>query len=298
MEEAPMAVADGLHSSLASRTLNCSLPRLPSPGGFACMRTSELRGCFLIERLFQAEQVRIFHTDLDRACVGGAVPVSSVLSLEASPEIGSEYFAQRRELGVFNIGDPGVVRVGTAAYHLEARDALYIPRGSREIEFESEAPESPPMFYFVSYPAHVSFEPRLVRAAETEAAALGSVASSNRRTIRKYLCPPCVETCQLTMGLTELEEGSIWNTMPAHLHPRRSEIYLYFDMSMGQAVFHLMGGPQETRHVVVRNRQAVLSPAWSIHSGAGTASYSFIWSMGGENREFSDMDGIPVEDLA
>ncbi len=285
-------------SKVARRTVDLRLPYLPDPAGLAAMRTSEIRRCFLIESLFEAERVRIFHTDLDRACVGGALPVSSPLPLEASPELGSEYFAQRRELGVFNIGGPGRVRVAGAAYRLENRDALYIPKGSRPIEFESEKEGFPALFYFVSYPAQGSYEPRLVRAGGADAATLGDPAFSNCRTIRKYICPPLVQTCQLTMGLTELEEGSVWNTMPAHRHRRRSEIYLYFDLPPAAAVFHWLGEPQETRHVVVRNRQAVLSPGWSIHSGAGTAPYSFIWSMGGENREFSDMDGIPVEQLA
>ena len=274
------------------------LPYMPDPGGLARMSCAEIRRCFLLENLFEAERIRIYHTDLDRACVGGALPVAAALSLAAPPDLGSGYFAERRELGIFNIGGPGLVSVDGTGYRLEPRDALYIGRGSRGVEFASENRDSPALFYFVSYPAHASFETRLVRSSEADATVLGSTVSASRRTIRKYIRPPLVETCQLTMGLTDLEEGSIWNTMPAHRHPRRSEIYFYFDLPAGDAVFHWLGEPGETRHVVVRNRQAVLSPGWSIHSGAGTSRYSFIWSMGGENREFSDTDGIPVDALA
>jgi 4-deoxy-L-threo-5-hexosulose-uronate ketol-isomerase len=273
------------------------LPYMPDPGSFARMSSAEIRRCFLLEDLFAADRVRVYHTDLDRACVGGALPVAATLFLEAPPELGSGYFAERRELGIFNIGGPGVVRAGGIERRLGTRDALYVGRGTKGIEFASESAGAPALYYFVSYPAHAEHEARLVRASEAEPATLGGLASANRRTIRKYLRPPQVETCQLTMGLTELEEGSVWNTMPAHTHARRSEIYFYFDLAGDDVVFHYLGEPGETRHVVVRDRQAVAAPGWSIHAGSGTGSYAFIWAMGGENREFSDMQGVPAAAL-
>jgi 4-deoxy-L-threo-5-hexosulose-uronate ketol-isomerase len=262
------------------------------------MATAEIRRSFLIEDLFAPERIMIYHSEVDRAAVGGAVPGSAPLDLLAPPEFRSDAFAQRRELGVFNIGDPGAVQVDGRSFRLAPRDALYIGCGSRDIRFVSADRGRPALFYFVSYPAHARCETTLVRADEAELSALGTTAGANRRTIRKYIRPPQVKTSQLTMGLTALEEGSIWNTMPVHRHERRSEIYFYFDLPEDAIVFHCLGEPRETRHVVVRNRQAVISPSWSIHAGAGTASYSFIWAMGGENREFSDMEAVPMGLLA
>jgi 4-deoxy-L-threo-5-hexosulose-uronate ketol-isomerase len=281
-----------------SDSMHVRLPYAPDPAGFARMSTSEIRRCFLLQQLFEPGQVRLYQSDLDRAVVGGAVPSAGPLALETPDDLASGIFARRREIGVVNVGDPGLVRVDGKAHQLEYRDALYIGRGGENIEFESGGGSNPPCFYFVSYPAHASYPTVLVRRDEAEAAELGGHATANRRTIRKYLRPGVVETCQLTLGITELEEGSVWNTMPGHRHPRRSEIYLYFELPKDAVVLHCLGEPQETRHVVVRNREAVLAPGWSIHTGAGTCRYSFVWAMGGENREFSDMDHVSMEALA
>jgi 4-deoxy-L-threo-5-hexosulose-uronate ketol-isomerase len=262
------------------------------------MNTDELRRAFVLGDLFESGRIKLGHTSIDRAVVGTAVPNDGRLALEVPAELASEYFTERRELGIINIGQVGSVRVDGRDYRLGHRDALYVGRGNRQIEFGSFNPGTPALFYFVSYPAHASHPVRQICAGETESESLGSRAMANRRTINRYIRPPAVESCQLTMGLTELEGGSVWNTMPAHTHFRRSEIYLYFDLPEEAVVCHLMGEPGETRHVVVRNRQAVLSPGWSIHCGAGTSSYSFIWAMGGENREFADTDAVPMSKLA
>jgi len=278
--------------------MDLRLPHAPDPAGFARMSTSELRGCFLMQNLFEMGRVHTYLSDVDRAVVGGAVPSSETLSLEAPGYLASESFARLREIGIVNIGGTGSVRVDGTAYRLENRDALYIGRGSARVGFESTGGSNSPVFYFVSYPAQVSHPTRLVRREEAESSVLGSVETANRRTIRKYLHPGAVEACQLTLGITELEGGSVWNTMPVHRHPRRSEVYMYFDLPEDAVVLHLLGEPGETRHLVIRNCEAVVAPPWSIHSGAGTARYSFVWAMGGENREFSDMDAVPMEELA
>jgi len=291
--------ADPLGSAgVLSSTVNINLPHAPNPEGLAIMGTAAIRNCFLLGDLFERDRIVLCHSEIDRATVGGAVPGSGPLALQAPSEFRADYFAQRRELGVFNIGGPGVVRVDGASHRLAARDAIYIGRGSRDVRFESEDGNAPAVYYFVSYPAHAGHASRLVRECEAEAVALGTAAQANRRTIRKYIAPLLVETSQLTMGLTILETGSVWNTMPAHRHHRRSEIYFYFDMPEDSLVVHCLGEPEETRHILVRNRQAVIAPGWSLHFGAGTTAYSFIWAMGGENREFSDMDAVPMERLA
>ncbi len=270
---------------------------LPDTASFARMGTAEIRRAFLLDDLFEANRIKLFHTAIDRAVVGTAAPRGGVLDLEAPAELASEYFTQRRELGVINIGGDGFIRVDAREYRLARRDGLYVGRGSRHVEFGSSDTGTPALFYFVSYPAHSSHPVRLICRHETETASLGSPGTSNRRTINKYIRPPAVESCQLTMGLTELDGECVWNTMPAHVHPRRSEIYFYFDLPEDAVVCHLLGEPSETRHILVKNRQAVLSPGWSIHCGAGTTSYCFIWAMGGENREFGDMDVIPIGQL-
>jgi len=277
--------------------MNEKQPYPPDPASFARMKTAEIREIFLVTDLFAAGCIRLVHTAVDRAVIGSAVPTGGNLGLEAPAEFASEYFTQRRELGVINIGGDGLVRVDGSDYRLANRAGLYIGRGSRRVEFISGNPETPALFYFISYPAHASHPTKPIGAPEIESTNLGSAQTANRRTINKYIYSPAVETSQLTMGLTDLEEGSVWNTMPVHRHPRRTEIYLYFDLAPQAVVFHYLGEPSETRHIVVRNRQAVLAPGWSIHAGAGTARYSFIWAMGGENREFSDMDAVAMEEL-
>ncbi len=291
--------ADLSHAArMPSSMINVNLPHAPNPEGLACMGTASIRRCFLLEKIFVQDRIALHHSEIDRATVGGVVPGSGPLELQAPSEYRADFFTQRRELGVFNIGGPGVVRVNGTGYRLATRDAIYIGRGNREVRFESEDRNSPAVYYFVSYPAHSVCESRVVRESEAEASVLGTAAKANRRTLRRYISLPAVTTSQLTMGLTTLEEGSVWNTMPAHTHSRRSEIYFYFDMPEDALVIHCLGEPAETRHVLVRNRQAVVSPSWSLHFGAGTQRYSFIWAMGGENREFSDMDEVPTKELA
>lgn len=261
------------------------------------MNTSELRDTFLVGDIFQTGKLSLLYTEADRAIVGSAVPGSKALSLSGSKEMAADYFAQRREIGIINIGSEGQVTVDGNPFPMQNRDGLYIGRGAKAITFSSKNMKKPAAFYILSYPAHTSYPNVRVSKDEAVKVDLGSTEASNKRTIYKYILPDKMKTCQLVMGLTELAEGSIWNTMAAHTHERRTEIYMYFDMKKEDVVFHFMGKPDETRHLVVRNRQAVISPSWSIHAGAGTGSYTFIWGMGGENQEFDDMDFIQMDDI-
>lgn len=269
----------------------------PDPERSKTLTTSELRKNYLVANLFEAGTVVFVYSNVDRAVVGSAVPEKAALRLEAGKELAAEYFAQRREIGVINIGKGGKVTVDGAVFSLGNCEFLYIGRGSRDIAFESDDAKAPALFYFVSYPAHAKFPTKRAALNEIETAHLGSESESNKRSIYKVIRPGGIESSQLVMGMTTLAEGSVWNTMPAHTHERRSEIYMYFNLPEDAAVFHFMGQPSETRHIVVRNGQAVLSPSWSIHSGAGTRNYSFVWSMGGENQEFGDMDGVGMGKL-
>jgi 4-deoxy-L-threo-5-hexosulose-uronate ketol-isomerase len=267
------------------------------PVRFPRMTTGELRKTFLIDSLFGADEISLVYSDLDRAIVGSAVPVKKVLRLEAGGELRSRTFAERREIGVINTGASGTVTVDGIAHRLTNRDGLYIGRGSREISFASDDPGNPAYFYLLSYPAHREYPTTPAAAKGAAAVQLGSDDASNKRTLRKFIHPDGIASCQLVMGFTELAAGSVWNTMPPHTHGRRMEVYLYFDVPEDHAVFHLMGPPEETRHIVVRNRQAVLSPSWSMHSGVGTKSYAFVWGMGGENQAFDDMDQTGIGQL-
>lgn len=264
---------------------------------FKKMITEEIRDTFLIDNLFSPDSISMLYSDVDRAIIGSAVPIKGKLSLPPAKELASDFFAQRRELGLINIGATGIVSVDRQQYKMENKDGLYIGRGSKLIEFESEDSKNPAFFYILSYPAHADYQTTHAKISDAEAVNIGSQKESNKRTIYKYIHPAGIKSCQLVMGFTELNEGSVWNTMPAHTHERRTEVYLYFDIDENSIVLHLMGKPDETRHIVVRNRQAVISPSWSIHTGAGTSSYSFIWGMGGENQEFGDMDNISMESL-
>ena len=252
---------------------------------YQTMTTDELRNSFLVEKLFKEEQVYLLYTDVDRAIVGSAVPTSTKLILEASKkEMSAEYFTQRREIGIINIGFKGVITVDGQKYELENRDGLYIGRGSKQIEFESVDSKNPAQYYLLSYPAHTDYPTSLAKKANANPVHLGSQEEANKRTIYQYIHENGVQSCQLVMGFTQLEPGSIWNTMSAHTHQRRTEIYMYFDMGKDDLVFHFMGKPEATKHLVIRNGQAVLSPSWSLHSGAGTHNYAFIWGMGGEKK--------------
>ncbi len=270
----------------------------PDLNGFKRMTTDELRKSFLIDNLFEKNQILMTYSDIDRSITGSAVPSGQTLKLTATKkEMAAEYFAERREIGVINIGEKGAVVIDGKEYVMENRDGLYIGRGSKSVEFKSSNTDKPAMFYFVSYPAHKEYPTTHIKFSESTPRKLGSVSDSNKRTIYQYIHPGTMPTCQLVMGLTELDEGSVWNTMPGHTHQRRSEVYMYFNLKPESVVLHLLGEPTETRHIMIRDKQAVLSTSWSMHAGCGTQNYSFIWAMGGENQVFDDMDGIPMTDL-
>jgi 4-deoxy-L-threo-5-hexosulose-uronate ketol-isomerase len=265
---------------------------------YQTMTTDELRMTFLVENLFRNGRIGLLYTDVDRAIIGSAVPTDKKLEMKASKkEMASEYFTERREVGVINIGDNGEVTVDGRTYKMGNRDGLYIGRGGKKIEFASKDKKKPAKFYIQSYPAHTAYPTTLIKHAEANPVRLGDQETANKRTIYQYIHANGVKSCQLVMGFTQLEPGSIWNTMAAHTHQRRTEIYMYFDLGKKDLLFHFMGMPENTRHLVVRNGQAVLSPSWSMHAGAGTRSYAFIWGMGGENQEFTDMDGIDMGEL-
>ncbi len=260
--------------------------------------TEELRKSFLIDNLFANSRIEMVYTDADRAIVGTAVPATASLKLEASrKELASEYFSERREIGIINVGSKGNIIADGEEYQLSYKDCLYIAKETKDIRFSSENPEEPAKFYFVSYPSHNKFKTQLLKFNEAESSRLGSVTEANKRTIHKFIHAGGIKSSQLVMGLTELDEGSTWNTMPSHTHQRRTEIYMYFNLPKNSFAVHLMGEPGNTRHIIVRNNEAVISPSWSIHSGAGTQSYSFIWAMGGENQAFDDMDAVPMDQL-
>lgn len=264
---------------------------------YRTMTTSELRESFLISRLFRENELVLEYCEIERAVVGSAVPTIKPLRLEAGKELAADYFCDRREAGVLNIGGNGKITVDGADYSMQKLDCLYIGRGSKEALFFSSDPASPAKFYILSYPAHTNCPTTHARKADAEPLKLGAREEANERTIYKLIHPGGIKSCQLVMGFTILERGSVWNTMPAHTHERRTEVYMYFDMNKGAAVFHLMGPAGETRHLVVRDGEAVVSPMWSIHSGVGTGAYTFCWGMGGENQVFDDMDTFDIAKL-
>ena len=263
--------------------------------------TQELRDEFLIENLYRPDQVVAVYSHVDRMVTLGCMPVKESVSIDKGIDVwanfGTHYFLERREVGMFNIGGAGTVAVDGTVYELGYKDCLYITMGAREVHFASADPEKPAKFYMVSAPAHRSYETRLLKLADAAKKPLGDAATSNKRVINQFIHPDVLKTCQLSMGMTVLEEGSVWNTMPAHTHERRMEVYMYFEVPEDQVVFHMMGQGQETRHIVMQNYEAVISPSWSIHCGCGTGSYTFIWAMGGENQAFDDMDNIPITEL-
>ncbi|QTN26328.1 5-dehydro-4-deoxy-D-glucuronate isomerase [Rhodoferax sp. AJA081-3] len=261
--------------------------------------TESLRRHFLVEDLFVADNVTLTYSQIDRIIVGGIMPVSTgvTFAAELGKHTGTDFFLQRRELGLINIGGAARVVVDGVNYDVGAREALYVGQGARALEFFSMDAAQPAKLYFNCAPAHVAYPHRKVTLAEASPETLGSAQTSNRRTIYKFLVPDVLPTCQLLMGMTQLEPGSLWNTMPCHTHDRRMEVYFYFDMNADAAVFHMMGEPTQTRHLVVRNEQAVISPSWSLHSGVGTQAYTFIWGMVGENQVFKDMDHVPMTTL-
>lgn len=268
-----------------------------SPNEVKTMNTEQLRQNFLIENLFVADQFRWTLSFFDRYLTGGIMPVTGSLTLEAPEQLKATYFLERRELGTINVGGPGRVTADGVSYDVDYKEALYIGRGTQQVTFESHDSANPARFYLNSTPAHHPYPTRKVSRNEAEVVELGSMETANHRTINKVLVNSVLQTCQLQMGMTELKPGSVWNTMPAHTHDRRMEVYFYFEVPKGQSVCHFMGQPQETRHIWMQNEQAVISPNWSIHSGAGTSNYTFIWGMAGENLDYGDMDFCAINDL-
>ena len=261
------------------------------------MTTAELRDTFLFENAFRPGEISLAYVDLDRTVIGSAVPTDAALHLETQPELRSEFFCERRELGVLNAGGAGTVTVDGKVFELDKLDCLYVGRGSRDVSFASADAAAPGAFYLLSYPAHASHPTTMVKFTELTGLQLGSAETCNSRTIYKAIHREGIQSCQLVMGFTLLEAGSNWNTMPPHTHMRRSEVYFYFDVDPAHRVLHLMGPPDETRHLVMKDREVVVSPGWSIHAGVGTRSYGFCWGMGGENQDYSDMDGVKIADL-
>ena len=259
--------------------------------------TARLRRDFLIEILFAQNEVNMVYSMYDRMVVGGAMPVGETLKLEAIDPLKAEYFTQRREVGIYNVGGAGTVKVGEETFELDFKEALYIGRGDRDVTFSSKDPQQPAKFYFNSTTAHKEYPCKKVTKQKAVVAHMGSLEMSNERNINKMIVNQVLPTCQLQMGMTELAPGSVWNTMPAHVHARRMEAYFYFELPKDQAICHFMGEPQETRHIWMQGEQAVLSPEWSIHSAAATHNYTFIWGMGGENLDYGDQDFSKITDL-
>jgi 4-deoxy-L-threo-5-hexosulose-uronate ketol-isomerase len=259
--------------------------------------TAQLREHFLIEKVMENDKIRLVYSHFDRFISGGAVPATKALELTAIDPLKAAHFCDRRELGVINVGGKGTVEVDGKAYTLDFKEALYVGKGAQTIIFKSDDSTKPAHFYLNSTPAHKEYPIRHITLKDANVLKMGSQLTSNERQINQLLISKIVETCQLQMGMTELRPGSVWNTMPAHTHSRRMEVYFYFDVPEGQAVCHFMGQPQETRHIWMLNEQAVISPDWSIHSAAGTSNYIFIWGMAGENLDYSDMDGVKPNEL-
>lgn len=270
--------------------------------------TKRLREEFLIDDLFQVDTIKLVYSHIDRIITGSAVPVKEALKLTAGDELRADYFCERRELGVINIGGDGIITIDGKKYEVNYKDGMYIGMGSKDITFESKNAAAPAKFYLNSTPAHMTYPTKLIKMDGTPSddvviikdenkQELGSLEEANHRVINKFILPGQVESCQLVMGMTQLKPGSVWNTMPCHTHDRRMEVYLYFDMPEDAIVMHYMGEPTETRHIVMRNEQAVISPSWSIHSGCGSRAYTFIWGMAGENQVFTDMDGVAMTDI-
>ena len=263
--------------------------------------TEEIRGEFLIENLYKKDEVVAVYSHVDRMVTLGCMPVEEVVSISKGIDVwanfGTDYFLERREIGIFNIGGAGKIKADGEVFEMGYKDCLYITKGTKEVTFESNSPDAPAKFYMVSAPAHTSYRTTFIPIEKAAKKPLGSMETSNKRVINQFIHPDVLKTCQLSMGMTVLEPGSVWNTMPAHTHERRMEVYMYFEVPENQVVFHMMGEGTETRHIVMQNEQAVISPSWSIHSGAGTSNYTFIWAMGGENQAFDDMDNIATTDL-
>jgi len=257
--------------------------------------TEGLRSEYLVEQIFAADQITMTYSHVDRIVFGGIMPVSGDVAMpDLGKTYGTAYFLERRELGLINVGGDGVVVIDGQEYEINSEEALYVGKGNKELIFRSKSKEAPAKFYYNSTPAHAAYPIKKVTLEQAAPQVMGDAKTSNKRTIYKYIVPGVVDSCQLIMGLTKLDEGSLWNTMPCHTHERRMEVYFYFNMNPDAVVFHMCGEPTETRHLVMRNEQAVISPSWSVHTGVGTQSYTFIWGMAGENQTFSDMDHVAM----
>ena len=268
-----------------------------SPREVKGMNTQELRENFLVQQLMQANNIQLVYSHFDRVIVGGVMPVNSPVQLPNEPELRADYFLERREIGIINVGGAGKVVADGVEYVLEKLDALYLGKGTRSVNFSSHAADQPAKYFLLSAPAHHTYPNRRMQKEEATPVHLGEKATSNERTIYKYIHQDGIQSCQLVMGLTVLKEGSVWNSVPPHTHTRRMEVYFYFDIPDAHRVFHLMGEPQETRHIVMANHEAVISPPWSVHCGPGTTNYGFIWGMAGENYTFTDMDPVPIASM-
>ena len=268
-----------------------------SPKEVKGMCTEELRANFLVQQLMKADEITLVYTHYDRVIVGGVKPVQQKVVLPNEGELRADYFLQRREIGIINVGGAGLVEADGVSFDLEKLDALYLGKGTQAVTFTSKSKEAPACFFVMSAPAHHSYPNRKMTKDEASPVALGEMATANKRTIYKYIHQEGIQSCQLVMGLTVLSEGSVWNSVPPHTHTRRMETYFYFDLPEQHRVFHLMGEPAETRHIVMANHEAVISPPWSVHCGPGTTNYGFIWAMAGENYTFTDMDPVAIAEM-
>lgn len=262
------------------------------------MATEQLRDNFLVQNLMQADKLTLVYSHYDRVIIGGAKPVSKTVLLKNEDELKADFFLQRRELGIINIGGKGMVTVDGKKYSLEKLECLYIGRGAKKVNFASNSKKEPALFYMLSAPAHKEYPTTKYTKEQASPVALGDISTSNKRTIYKYIHDDGIQSCQLVMGLTVLEPGSVWNSVPPHTHTRRMEVYFYFDLPEDQRLFHMMGEPLQTRHLIMANNEAVISPPWSVHFGCGTSNYGFIWGMAGENKQFTDMDATPINTLS
>ncbi|RYU96851.1 5-dehydro-4-deoxy-D-glucuronate isomerase [Emticicia agri] len=268
-----------------------------SPKETASMNTAELRSNFLVETLFTPDQIHIVYSHYDRMILGGIMPKNESLNLSTYDELKSDYFLERREIGIINVAGDGKITADGEVFSISKLDCLYVGKGVKKVVFESIDSTNPAKYFILSAPAHATYPTRLMTKEEASPAVMGAIETANQRVIYKYIHLEGIKSCQLVMGLTVLQIGSVWNTMPSHTHDRRMEAYCYFDVPENHGVLHLMGQPQETRHLWISNHQAIISPPWSVHSGCGTSNYSFIWGMAGENQSFSDMDFIPISEL-
>jgi 4-deoxy-L-threo-5-hexosulose-uronate ketol-isomerase len=268
-----------------------------SPKETAAMNTQQLRENFLVENLMQAGKCTLVYSHFDRVIIGGVVPQKDAIALPNEDELKANSFLERREMGIINVGNKGTVTADGVTYVIDNLECVYLGRGTKDVSFSSDSADAPAHFYLLSTPAHQTYPNRMMTKAEAAPVNMGEIATSNKRTIYKYIHNDGIQSCQLVMGLTTLEAGSVWNSVPPHTHTRRMEVYFYFNVDEAQRVMHFMGEPQETRHLIVANNEAVISAPWSMHFGVGTANYGFIWAMAGENKEFTDMDAQPIASL-